>query len=333
MPEQTNGMGAVAPYKDRDRWLEEWRKGLGGSDAAAIAGLDPYRTEQDVWDDKVLGPDPLDNADIRRGIKQEPIAAERLIEETGWQIRRQPLRRHPDHPWLLCDIDRQILGHERGPGLVEVKVPRVASFYQIKEQGLPEQYIVQLHHNMLVWGYEWSAFAVYTPEYDELVHFPVARDEELADWLLRQEEAWWYSYVQTRKRPPRRPPPELPAIRAVPGEATVRTDREWLEAAAALAKADGDLGWAKGNYEAAKARLVELASGGDEAKPLYVVGGGVQVKRYWCDGRVSWKTTCQRVAKAAGVDVQEHQEVGDPYARTEVRVTVPEEALASEEAA
>ena len=37
----------------RAEWLEERRKGIGGSDAAAVAGLNPWRSAAAVYLDKV----------------------------------------------------------------------------------------------------------------------------------------------------------------------------------------------------------------------------------------------------------------------------------------
>lgn len=37
---------------DREKWLEERRKGIGGSDAAALVGMNSYSTPYMVWADK-----------------------------------------------------------------------------------------------------------------------------------------------------------------------------------------------------------------------------------------------------------------------------------------
>lgn len=34
---------------DREKWLEERRKGIGGSDAAALVGMNSYSTPYTVW--------------------------------------------------------------------------------------------------------------------------------------------------------------------------------------------------------------------------------------------------------------------------------------------
>ena len=37
----------------REQWLEYRRKGIGGSDAAAVLGISPFRTGRDIYYDKL----------------------------------------------------------------------------------------------------------------------------------------------------------------------------------------------------------------------------------------------------------------------------------------
>ena len=37
----------------REQWLEYRRKGIGGSDAAAVLGISPFRTGRDLYYDKL----------------------------------------------------------------------------------------------------------------------------------------------------------------------------------------------------------------------------------------------------------------------------------------
>jgi len=320
--------GPVAPYHDKEKWLELHATGIGGSDAAAVAGFSPYRSRADVYDRKKglsEGPDPKENSDLRRGIKQEPIAAEKYVEVTGRKIRRQPMRRHPEHDWMICDIDRQIVGLEDGPMLLELKVPRVASFYEIRDRGLPDQYIIQLHHNMVCWGYDRSSFGVYTPEYDDLIFFDVALDEELAAWLVEEERAFWRDHVVPEVRPgpnPTEPPPELPDM---PGEATVFDDGDWHEAAREFRRADAQKEIAEQDYDRAKERLVELAEQRSENDAFRMEGGGVRIKRYWNKGRCRFEKEMLLNAHPE-IELDDFYVRGDPYAVTKVKATVPPDA-------
>lgn len=46
----------------REQWLEYRRKGIGGSDAAAVLGISPFRTGRDLYYDKLNICTPRQNA-------------------------------------------------------------------------------------------------------------------------------------------------------------------------------------------------------------------------------------------------------------------------------
>ena len=37
---------------NREQWLEERKKGIGGSDVACILGMSPYKTNVALWEEK-----------------------------------------------------------------------------------------------------------------------------------------------------------------------------------------------------------------------------------------------------------------------------------------
>ena len=46
--------------KSRDEWLERRRSYIGGSDAAAVVGLNPYKTNVELWQEKTGQLQPKD---------------------------------------------------------------------------------------------------------------------------------------------------------------------------------------------------------------------------------------------------------------------------------
>ena len=42
----------------RNEWLEERKKGIGGSDAAAIIGANPYKDNIKLWEEKARRKEP-----------------------------------------------------------------------------------------------------------------------------------------------------------------------------------------------------------------------------------------------------------------------------------
>ncbi len=46
---------------NKEEWLEERKNGIGGSDAATILGLNPYKTNIDLWEEKTGRKEAIEN--------------------------------------------------------------------------------------------------------------------------------------------------------------------------------------------------------------------------------------------------------------------------------
>lgn len=76
---------------DRKEWLKLRKTGIGGSDAGAICGLNPYSSQMSVYRDETCETEDEqeDNESIRQGHDFEEYVAQRFTEETGYGNRRQ----------------------------------------------------------------------------------------------------------------------------------------------------------------------------------------------------------------------------------------------------
>jgi putative phage-type endonuclease len=250
--------------------VEARKRGIGGSDAAAVLGIDPYRTPLDIYELK-LGlkqPDPP-NAAMKRGIHLEGIARGLYRELTGRKIRRLRQQAHPTYSFMLCNVDGEIVGDDRGRGVFEAKCPGLHSFAKIEREGLPLHWITQLAHNMEVTGCTWGSFAIFSAELWRLIHFDVPRDEDLARALVQAERVFWHEHVLA-KVPPTvavNTAPELLSQLARAqqdagaGELIVRSDAEWAEAAEMYLQAKEILESGEHLVETAKQKLQELMAG------------------------------------------------------------------------
>jgi|GEM_PF-1181216 len=214
----------------REEWLEQRRSGIGGSDIAAILGVDPFgKTAADVYDEKTgNGVEVEQTLPMKRGNVLEPIAVQQYVEETGRQVRRQPMRRHKQYPFMVGNIDRQQLKDERGTGVLEVKCPGLKNFSNLIHFGLHEGYILQIQHYLEVFGYDWGTFAIFNAEPWKVHWFDVERDEKLISRMIEAEGKFW-EMVQEGVRP-EEPVAKLD-IPKVEGTLILRDDPEWIEAA------------------------------------------------------------------------------------------------------
>ena len=100
---------------DRETWLSERRKGIGGSDVAAILGLNPYRTAVDVYNDKLglVQEDISNKPAVYWGIKLEQEVSSEFQLRTKMKVQRVNHMFHdPEEPWMLANIDRAIINPE-----------------------------------------------------------------------------------------------------------------------------------------------------------------------------------------------------------------------------
>ena len=74
---------------DNTGWLRLRKTGIGGSDAGAICGVNPYSSAMKVFQDKTSEETPeQDNEAIRIGHDLEDYVAQRFTEATGLKVRK-----------------------------------------------------------------------------------------------------------------------------------------------------------------------------------------------------------------------------------------------------
>lgn len=178
-----------------DEWLALRRTGIGGSDAGAIMGVSPYKGAFSVWADKQGKLPPLeDNEAMRQGRDLEDYVARRFAEAIGLRVRHEySMLRSVEHPCMLADIDRRIIGERAG---LECKTSRDITMARYRNGEYPMEYYCQCLHYLAVTGWDCWYLAVLVYGTDLLI-YKICRDEVLDDIeaLIKAEEAFWYSHV------------------------------------------------------------------------------------------------------------------------------------------
>lgn len=183
----------------REQWLELRKKGIGGSDSAAIVGLDRYRSPFDVYADKLgLKPEIPDNEAMRQGRDLEQYVAERFMEATGKKVRRRnAMLQHPEYSFMIADIDRWVIGENAG---LECKTTSVLNRAKFSHGEFPPRYYVQCMHYMAVTGAERWYLAVLV--LNKAFHvFTIERDEAEIQALIAAEKDFWENHVMKQIPP------------------------------------------------------------------------------------------------------------------------------------
>lgn len=183
-----------------EEWLLERRKGIGGSDVAAIMGVSPWKSAATIYLEKIgeLHLEYNDNERMRIGRDLEEYVAQRFVEATGKKVRRNNhMLYHDDYPFILADIDREIVGEN---SILECKTTGSYSKSQW-ENGAPIYYELQCQHYMLVTGAERCYIACLIGN-EAFVYHIIERDNEAMSALLEIEKDFWQTYVEGGQLPP-----------------------------------------------------------------------------------------------------------------------------------
>lgn len=189
----------------RGEWLQLRKGGIGSSDAAAAVGLHPYKSQLQLWmektgrDGELPVVDPQDDSSpMYWGTLLEPIVAAHYSRRTGHRVRRiNAVLQHPQYPWMLANIDREVVG---APD-VQILECKTAGIHgaRLWRDGVPEYVQLQVMHQLAVTGKQAADVAVLLGG-QELQVFRINRDEELIAQLIALERQFW-AHVE-RDRPP-----------------------------------------------------------------------------------------------------------------------------------
>jgi putative phage-type endonuclease len=183
-----------------EEWLKARRKGIGGSDAAAIAGLNKWKSPVAVYLEKIgQAPEEQVNCEaVYWGTMLEDVVAQEFSKRTGLKVRRRnAILQHPKHSFMLANVDRLIVGEKTG---LECKTASEYLKEEWKDDEVPAQYLLQCQHYMAVTGFDswWIAVLIGG---NKFVYKKIERDEEIIQYLIQIESDFWNNHV-LKKNPP-----------------------------------------------------------------------------------------------------------------------------------
>ena len=145
-------------FPNREEWLKGRNNFLGGSDAAAVIGQNPWKSNVELWLEKtgqVIAPDISENPNVKFGTNAEPIIRELFklnypqyevlyVENNSWINDNYPFAAVSHDGWLIDQNGRH--------GVWECKTSEIVSS-MAKEKWIskiPTNYYCQLLHSLMV---------------------------------------------------------------------------------------------------------------------------------------------------------------------------------------
>ena len=187
-------------YKNREEWLSLRKGYIGGSDAGAVIGLNPYKSAYTLWAEKTGKiPEFEGNLTTDVGSYLEEFIAKLFEKETGKKVRRKNRTLVNDkYPFACADVDRVVVGEN---AVVEIKSTNsFPAMKKLKKGEYPEQWYCQGTHYNGVGEYDRVYLAVLI-NCREFKWFVLDRDDEEIAALMTEEEKFM-KHVETETPPP-----------------------------------------------------------------------------------------------------------------------------------
>ena len=185
----------------KEEWLKWRKKGIGGSDVSCLLGINKWKSEIELWLDKTnqTNEPPVENEAMLWGTIMEPVIRQYFSKVTGKKVvELKAMLQHPEHPFMLADVDGITVDDEGNPAILEIKT---ASEFKRSEwdEGVPPYYQTQIQHYLCVTGIK-KAYCAVLIGGNSFRIYEIDADAEIQSMLIAVEKNFW-NKVQNMIRP------------------------------------------------------------------------------------------------------------------------------------
>lgn len=194
-------------FGSREEWLAARSGRIGGSDAAAIVGLNPYKTNVQLWEEKAGLRQPEDISDkpyVKYGIAAEDHLRELFkLDFSEYQVLYEEgnMWFNDKFPFAHASLDGWLVDQQGRKGILEIKTTNILqSMQKEKWKGrIPDNYYIQLLHYFMVTEFDFAILKAQL-KFDyggDIVlhtrHYMIERSEVEADiqYLQNSEKTFW----------------------------------------------------------------------------------------------------------------------------------------------
>lgn len=210
-------MVEIKYLKDRDEWLQHRMSRIGGSDASCIVGMNPYRSNVELWQIKTGQLEPEDISDkpyVQYGTKAEMHLRELFqLDFPQYQViyAENNMFLNDKYPFAHASLDGWMIEKETGrTGILEIKTTNILQSMQKEKWNhrIPDNYYIQVLHYLMVTEFDFAILKAQLKSefsgniYIQTRHYTIERSdvEEDIKFLAEAEQKFWRQ-VQERKKP------------------------------------------------------------------------------------------------------------------------------------
>ena len=147
-----------------DEWLRARSKRIGGSDASAIVGMNPYKTNIELWEEKTGRREPADISNDEF-VKYGHDAENHLRELFALDYPQYKVLYEDDNIWLNdkypfahASLDGWLVDEDGRKGVLEIKTTNILQSMQKEKwkDKVPDNYYIQVLHYLMVTEFEFA---------------------------------------------------------------------------------------------------------------------------------------------------------------------------------
>lgn len=204
-------------FQSREEWLKARAGRIGGSDASAVVGLNPYKDNVTLWMEKT-GQAAAEDISEKPYVKYGTVAEDHLRELFKLDFPEYQVMYEPDNmwlndrfPWAHASLDGWLVDQDGRHGILEIKTTNIMqSLHKEKwNQRIPDNYYIQLLHYLMVTEFDFAVLKASLKTvfdgvpYIQTKHYFIERSDVQEDIeYLAQKESEFYEFIKNGKQPP-----------------------------------------------------------------------------------------------------------------------------------
>jgi putative phage-type endonuclease len=202
-------------FRSREEWLSARKNHIGGSDASACVGRNPYKDNVTLWEEKMglVAPEDISDQDyVRYGtVAEAHLRALFALDYPEYQVLydENNMFVNSDYPWMHASLDGELIDLDGRKGILEIKTTNILQSMQREKWNdrIPDNYYCQVLHYLAVTGYdfavlkaqlksEWSGELRITTK-----HYFIERKDTENDlrYLVNAERNFWEHVISGRR--------------------------------------------------------------------------------------------------------------------------------------
>lgn len=202
---------------NHEDWLHARSGRIGGSDAAAILGCNPWMTNVQLWrykTGKAKQKDISDKEVVKYGNNAESLLRQLFVLDfPQYEVlyEENNIFFNDKIPWAHASLDGWLIDKETGrKGILEIKTSNIIQSSQKEKwkNRIPDNYYIQVLHYLMVTGFDFAVLkAQLKYDYSDVMlntrHYKIEREEVLEDIeFLKKAEKEFFEYIKNDTQPP-----------------------------------------------------------------------------------------------------------------------------------